>query len=83
MPTASNHEPNSRKGPGGTPARIRAGNSRGARCSRTARDASTVSAAWRSSGFAPMPLPIPKAAAGPGGPGAAATASTGSDKAGG
>eukprot|EP00969_Alexandrium_andersonii_P293936 12990932-Alexandrium_andersonii.AAC.1 len=66
MPTASNHEPNSRNGPRGTPERIRAGNDRGARCSWTARDASTVSAACRSSGFAPMPLPIPKAAAGSG-----------------
>eukprot|EP00969_Alexandrium_andersonii_P055958 2466195-Alexandrium_andersonii.AAC.1 len=67
MPTASNHEPNSRNGPGGTPARTRAGNNRGARCSRTAKAANTVRAACRSSGFAPMPLPIPKAAAGSGG----------------
>eukprot|EP00969_Alexandrium_andersonii_P351229 15434978-Alexandrium_andersonii.AAC.1 len=80
MPTASNHEPNSRNGPRGTPARIRAGSNRGARCSRTARDANTVSAACRSSGFAPMPLPIPKVVAGSGGSGVAATASVGSDK---
>eukprot|EP00969_Alexandrium_andersonii_P072484 3198971-Alexandrium_andersonii.AAC.1 len=63
MPTAPSHAPNSRNGPGGTPARIRAGNNREVRCSRTERDASTVSAPCRSSGFAPMPLPIPKAAA--------------------
>eukprot|EP00969_Alexandrium_andersonii_P150909 6673112-Alexandrium_andersonii.AAC.1 len=41
MPTASSHAPNSRNGPGGTPARIRAGNNREVRCSRTERDAGT------------------------------------------
>eukprot|EP00969_Alexandrium_andersonii_P134576 5954059-Alexandrium_andersonii.AAC.1 len=61
MPTASNQSPNSRNGPTGTPALIRAGAERVARCSRTAREA--AAARGLSSGAAPVPLPIPKAAA--------------------
>eukprot|EP00969_Alexandrium_andersonii_P057742 2544312-Alexandrium_andersonii.AAC.1 len=66
MPTAPSHAPNSRKGPGGTPALMRAGKSWEARCSRTAKAASTTTAPCLSPGSAPMPLPIPKAAAGSG-----------------
>eukprot|EP00969_Alexandrium_andersonii_P342310 15130626-Alexandrium_andersonii.AAC.2 len=71
MPTASSQAPNSRKGPGGTPALIRARSSREARCSRTAKPASTTTALRLSPGSTPMPRPIPKAAAGSGGSGEA------------
>eukprot|EP00969_Alexandrium_andersonii_P014268 621657-Alexandrium_andersonii.AAC.1 len=83
MPTASSHAPNSRKGPGGTPALMRAGKSWAERCSRTDRAASTTTALCLSLRSAPMPLPIPRAAAGSGGSEGAASASDGRERAGG
>eukprot|EP00969_Alexandrium_andersonii_P305209 13491517-Alexandrium_andersonii.AAC.1 len=69
MPTASSQAPNSRNGPGCTPARMRAGNNRADRSSRTASEAKTTTASWRLVGDAPVPLPRPKATAGSGGSG--------------